>query len=123
MGQTIGLCRLPRRRRRQTTKGDGLPHQGEHGMVNCMATTKITITLPDHQLREIRKRVADQESPSVSGFIQQAVERSLENAGAFRAMVYEALQATGGALKPAERAWARRMLSPRKRGGKPRKAA
>jgi len=92
-------------------------------MVNCMATTKITITLPDHQLREIRKRVADQESPSVSGFIQQAVERSLENAGAFRAMVDEALQATGGALKPAERAWARRMLSPRKRGAKPRKAA
>ena len=93
------------------------------GMVNCMATAKITITLPDHQLREIRKRVADQESPSVSGFIQRAVQKSLENATAFRAMVDEALQATGGALKPAERAWARRVLSPRKRGGKPRKAA
>jgi Arc/MetJ-type ribon-helix-helix transcriptional regulator len=93
------------------------------GMVNGMATTKITITLPDHQLREIRKRVADQETPSVSGFIQRAVQKSLENADAFRAMVDEALQATGGALKPAERAWARRVLSPRKRGGKPRKAA
>jgi Arc/MetJ-type ribon-helix-helix transcriptional regulator len=92
-------------------------------MVNGMATSKITITLPDHQLREIRKRVADQESPSVSGFIQQAVQKSLENASAFRAMVDEALRATGGALKPAERAWARRTLSPRKRGGKPRKAA
>jgi hypothetical protein len=34
------------------------------------------------------------ESPSVSG--QQAVQRSLENAGAFRAMVDEVLQATGG---------------------------
>ena len=92
-------------------------------MVHGMATTKITITLPDRELAEIRSRVATQESASVSGFIQQAVRKSLENAAEFRAMVDEALKETGGPLTPRERAWAARMLSPRKRGGKPRKAA
>lgn len=92
-------------------------------MVDGMATTKITITLPDRQLEEIRRRVAAQESPSVSGFIQQAVQKSLENAAEFRALVDEALAATGGPLTAKERAWARRMLGPRKRGAKPRKAA
>ena len=93
------------------------------GMVDCMATAKITITLPDRQLDEIRKRVAAQDSPSVSGFIQQAVQKSLENAAEFRAIVEEALKTTGGPLKPKERAWARKMLAARKRGTKPRKAA
>jgi Arc/MetJ-type ribon-helix-helix transcriptional regulator len=92
-------------------------------MVNGMATAKITITLPDPQLEEIRKRVAAQESPSVSGFIQQAVQKSLDNAVEFRAMVEQALNETGGPLKPKERAWARRMLSARKRKAKPKKAA
>jgi Arc/MetJ-type ribon-helix-helix transcriptional regulator len=92
-------------------------------MVDGMATTKITITLPDRQLEEIRKRVTAEDSPSVSGFIQQAVQKSLENGAAFRAMVEEALKETGGPLKPKERAWARKMLSARKRGTRPRKAA
>jgi Arc/MetJ-type ribon-helix-helix transcriptional regulator len=92
-------------------------------MVRGMATTKITITLPDRQLEEIRKRIAAQESASVSGFIQQAVQKSLENAAEFRAMVNDALKETGGPLTPKERAWARKMLSPRKRGARPRKAA
>ncbi len=88
-----------------------------------MATTKITITLPDRQLEEIRRRVTSQDSPSVSGFIQQAVRKSLENAAEFRAMVDEALMETGGPLKPRERAWAKKMLSARKRGTKLRKVA
>jgi Arc/MetJ-type ribon-helix-helix transcriptional regulator len=92
-------------------------------MVNGMATKKITITLPDRQLDEIRKRVAAQESPTISGFIQLAVQKSLENAAAFRAMIDEGLAETGGPLTSRERAWARRMLTPRKRGAKPRKAA
>ena len=93
-------------------------------MVYGMATTsKITITLPDRQVAEIRKRVAAQDSPSVSGFIQQAVQKSLENAAEFRAMVEKALKETGGPLKAKERAWARKMLSPRKRGAKPQKVA
>ena len=92
-------------------------------MVICMATTKITITLPNRQLEEIRKRVAAQESQSISGFIQQAVQKSLENAAEFRAAIDEALAATGGPLTPKERAWARKLLSPRKRGAKARKVA
>jgi hypothetical protein len=89
-----------------------------------MATSKITITLLDRQLEEIRKRVAAQDAPNVSGFIQQAVPRSLENAVEFRAMVQEALRETGGPLKPPERAWAKGMLAPGgSRRAKPRKAA
>jgi len=87
-----------------------------------MASKKITITLPDRQLEEIRKRVAVQESPTISGFIQQAVQKSLENSAAFLAMIDEGLSATGGPPKPRERAWAR-MLSARRRGAKPRKVA
>jgi Arc/MetJ-type ribon-helix-helix transcriptional regulator len=92
-------------------------------MVHCMASKKITITLPDRQIAEIEKRIAAQDSPNVSAFIQQAVQRSLENAAEFRAIVGEALQKSGGPLKPKERAWARRMLAARKRGAKAGKAA
>ena len=92
-------------------------------MVDGMATTKITITLPDRQLEEIRKRVAARRSSSISGFIQHAVQKSLENEVAFRAMLEEGLRATGGPPTPKERAWARRMLTPRKRGSKSRTAA
>ena len=88
-----------------------------------MATAKVTITLPDRQLEEIRKRVAARDSPSVSGFIQEAVQRSLENAAEFREIVAEALKKTGGPLKGKERAWARKMLSARRRGTRPRTAA
>lgn len=92
-------------------------------MVFGMATAKITITLPDRQLEEIRKRVAAEESASVSGFIQQAVQKSLENAAEFRVLIDDALKATGGPLTAKERSWARKILSTRKRGTKPRTAA
>jgi Arc/MetJ-type ribon-helix-helix transcriptional regulator len=83
-----------------------------------MVTTKITITLPDQQIEEICKRVAARNSPSISGFVQQAVQKSLENAAAFRAMVDAGLNATGGPPKPRERSWARRMLSALEEGGR-----
>ena len=92
-------------------------------MVDGMATTKITITLPDDQLEEIRKRVADQDSPTISGFIQHAVQKSLDNAAEFRAMVKEGLKETGGPVNAKERAWARTMLASQRRGSKPRKIA
>ncbi|HEY7391278.1 MAG TPA: ribbon-helix-helix domain-containing protein [Bryobacteraceae bacterium] len=88
-----------------------------------MASTKITITLPDRQLEEIRKHVAARDASSVSGFIQRAVQKSLENEAALQAMLDEMLQETGGPLTAKERTWARRMLAPRKRKAKPRKAA
>jgi len=91
-----------------------------------MATTKVTITLPDSQIEELRRRVACGESDSVSRFVQRAVGKSLENAAAYEAMIAQALAETGGPVTPKERAWARRMLTPRKRApkaGKRRKAA
>lgn len=84
-------------------------------MVNYMATVKITITLPDKQIEEIRKRVAVHESASVSGFVQRAVQRTLLNSSEFSAMVDQGLIETGGPLTQKERAWARKMLSPQKR--------
>ena len=87
-----------------------------------MTTAKITITSPDRQLEEIRKRVAAQSSARASGFIQVAVQKSLENAAEFTAIVAEGLKKTGGPLKPKERAWARKMLSPRSRATMPRTA-
>jgi Arc/MetJ-type ribon-helix-helix transcriptional regulator len=87
-----------------------------------MATAKITITLLGRQLEAIRKRVSAQESPSVSAFVRHAVQKSLENAAEFQVMLDEALEATGGPLTPKERAWARRMLAPRKRGVRARNA-
>ena len=97
-----------------------------NGMVAGMATTKITITLPDAQLEEIRQRVAAHESPSISGLVQRAVQRYLENDAEFEAHVDKALMETGGPISPKERAWARKMLAPRKvrtKSAKPRKAA
>lgn len=93
------------------------------GMVVGMATTKITITVPDGQLAQIKKRVVAREATSVSGFIQRAVQKSLENEAEFRAMIEEGLEATGGPLTASERAWARKMLTPRKRRSKARKIA
>jgi Arc/MetJ-type ribon-helix-helix transcriptional regulator len=92
-------------------------------MVDGMAATKITITVPNRQLEEIRKRVAAHYSSSVSGFIQQAVQKCLENAAEFHTMVAQGLKETGGPLKHKERAWARKMLSARQRRSKPGKAA
>src|SRR6185437_9527745 len=42
-------------------------------MVSSMATTKVTITLQDEQLEEIRALVNAGEAASVSGFVQHAV--------------------------------------------------
>jgi Arc/MetJ-type ribon-helix-helix transcriptional regulator len=90
-------------------------------MVNSMATRKITITLPDRQIEEIRKRVAAQDSPSISGFVQEAVQKSLASRAEFHATVEEALKQTGGPLRPKERAWAKSVLAAPKRGtGSPR---
>lgn len=80
-----------------------------------MAAAKITITLQDKEIEEIRKRVAVHESASVSGFIQRAVQRTLMNSAEFSAMVDQGLIEAGGPLTAKERAWAQRMLSPQKR--------
>jgi Arc/MetJ-type ribon-helix-helix transcriptional regulator len=94
-------------------------------MVFGMATTKITITLHDHQVKEIRSIVAAGQAGSVSAFVQHAVGVALSDAAGWKEMLEDALQQTGGPLTKKERAWADALLSPQapKRGGKRGRAA
>ena len=94
-------------------------------MVFGMATSKITITLEDDQVEEIRALVAAGKAASVSGFVRHAVEVGLYDAAGWREMLEDALQQTGGPLTKKERAWADALLSPqgRKRGVRRGKAA
>ena len=94
-------------------------------MVFGMATSKITITLHDDQVKEIRSLVAAGQAASVSGFVQHAVGVALSDAAGWKEMLEDALKQTGGPLTKKERAWADALLSPRqqKRGGKKGKAA
>jgi Arc/MetJ-type ribon-helix-helix transcriptional regulator len=95
-------------------------------MVSGMATTKITITLPDDQIHEIRSLVAAGEAANISAFVKHAVGVSLSDAAGWREMLNVALQQTGGPLTTKERAWADAILAPRPSRGpgkRKRKAA
>jgi Arc/MetJ-type ribon-helix-helix transcriptional regulator len=83
-----------------------------HGMGFGMATTKITITLEDHQPAEIRALVAAGAAASVSGFVKHAVGVALSDAAGWREMLEDALRQTGGPLTKRERTWADPILSP-----------
>lgn len=80
-----------------------------------MATTKVTITLTDDQLRQVRALVAAGRVRSVSAFVQHAVTVSLFDAAGWREMLDEALQQTGGPLSKAERGWADAILGTKRR--------
>jgi Arc/MetJ-type ribon-helix-helix transcriptional regulator len=80
-----------------------------------MATRKITLTLRDDQLQEVRALVAAGRAASVSAFVQHAVAVALSDAAGWREMLNEALQQTGGPLTQKERAWADSLLSADKR--------
>jgi Arc/MetJ-type ribon-helix-helix transcriptional regulator len=71
-----------------------------------MATKKITITLDEAQLDQVRSLVRAQTAPSVSGFVQHAVAIALDDVAGWGAMLAEALRQTGGARSADERAWA-----------------
>jgi len=88
-------------------------------MVPGMATTKVTITLEQDQLDEIRKLVEAERASSVSGFVKHAVGIALHDAAGWKEMLEEALEHSGGPLTKRERAWADTLLSPRP--GKPRR--
>jgi Arc/MetJ-type ribon-helix-helix transcriptional regulator len=82
-------------------------------MVFGMATTKVTITLEDSQLEEIRAVVKAGAAASVSAFVKHAVGVALFDAAGWREMLEDALRQTGGPLMKKERAWADALLSPR----------
>ena len=91
----------------------------------CVATTKITITLPSDQVEEVRALAAAGEISSVSAFVKQAVDMALHDAAGWRQMLKDALDQTGGPLTKKERAWADALLSRRdhKKASRKRKAA
>lgn len=76
-------------------------------MVIGMATTqKVTVTLPIQAVEAIRGLVADGKAESVSGFVQHAVQVSLDDVAGWGAMLATALEQTGGPLTADERVWA-----------------
>jgi Arc/MetJ-type ribon-helix-helix transcriptional regulator len=93
-----------------------------HGMVCGMATVKITVTLPEEQLEEIRGLVANGRAANISAFAKHAVAVALADASGWKEMLDEALQQTGGPLTKRERIWADTALTP-KRERRKRKAA
>ena len=90
-----------------------------------MATAKITITLPDDQVEEIRSLVAAGRAANTSAFVRHAVGVALYDAAGWRDVLADALLQTGGPLTKKERAWADAVLSPeprKKSSGKGRAA-
>jgi Arc/MetJ-type ribon-helix-helix transcriptional regulator len=71
-----------------------------------MATKKVTVTLDELQLDQIRSLVQAGTASSVSGFVQHAVGVALDDVAGWGAMLAEALRNTGGAMSDEERAWA-----------------
>ena len=89
-----------------------------------MASRKITVTLQDDQLEEIRSLIAAGRAENVSAFVQHAVGIALYDAAGWKEMLEDALRQTGGPLTKKERAWADALLSgAKKRGVKKGKAA
>jgi Arc/MetJ-type ribon-helix-helix transcriptional regulator len=88
------------------------------GMVNGMATRKVTVTLEEAQLDQIRKLVDAGSASSVSGFVQHAVSVAIDDVAGWGALLAEALRDSGGPLTDEERAWADGLLgTPRRRRG------
>jgi Arc/MetJ-type ribon-helix-helix transcriptional regulator len=80
-------------------------------MVIGMATMqKVTVTLPADAVESIRDLVASGKADSVSGFVQHAVQVSLDDITGWGAMLAQALRETGGDLTPEERTWASDVL-------------
>lgn len=84
-------------------------------MVVGMATRKVTVTLGEEQLHQIRKLVDTGSATSVSGFVQHAVSVALDDVVGWGALLAEALRDTGGPLTDEERAWADGLLGNRRR--------
>ena len=82
-------------------------------MVFGMATRKVTVTLEQAQLDQIRRLVDAGSASSVSGFVQHAVAVAIDDVAGWGALLAEALRDTGGPLTNEERAWADDLLGTR----------
>jgi Arc/MetJ-type ribon-helix-helix transcriptional regulator len=87
-----------------------------------MATTKITITLPNDQIDAIRELVVAGRASSVSAFVKHSVAVGLFDADGWRKTLNDALQQTGGPLTKEERKWADGLLCPPDREPEARKS-
>ncbi len=80
-------------------------------MVFGMASTqKITVTIPAESVAAIRHLVTTGQADSVSGFVQHAIRIALDDLTGWGVTLAQALDETGGAMTPEERAWADRVL-------------
>ena len=86
-----------------------------------MATVKLTVTLPEEQIQEIRALIETGHAESVSGFVQHAVRIALHDAAGWRELLGQALDQTGGPLTNKERQWADAVLNKEERKKHPRK--
>lgn len=89
-------------------------------MVSGMATTKVTVTLENKQVEEIRALVNAGEAANISAFVQHAVRIALNDAAGWRDLLDDAMQQTGGPLTKRERAWADKRLGSQQRKKGPR---
>ena len=83
-------------------------------MVVGMATRKVTVTLDEAQLEQVRALVDAGNASSVSGFVQHAVSMAIDDVAGWGALLAEALRDTGGPLTDEERAWADELLGTRR---------
>jgi Arc/MetJ-type ribon-helix-helix transcriptional regulator len=88
-----------------------------------MATTKVTVTLPQDQLEAIQRLVARGKASNVSQFVRHAVEVSLADVEGWSVMLRQALDQTGGPLTQAERVWADSVLGAGSKGRAKRRVA
>ena len=75
-------------------------------MVSGTASKKITITLADLPVEQIRDLVTAGRAASVSGFVQHAVGVAIDDVAGWGAMLAQALDESGGPMSAEERAWA-----------------
>lgn len=92
-------------------------------MVSGMATRKVTVTLPEEQLAQVRGLVESGAAASVSAFVQHAVAVAVDDAAGWGAVLAEALRETGGPLSADERAWADEVIGATKAGRRRRGSA
>lgn len=79
-------------------------------MVIGMASKKVTVTLPEEQVVQIKSLVETGRATSVSGFVQHAVGVALDDMAGWASMLAVALDETGGPLTDRERQWADELL-------------
>lgn len=79
-------------------------------MVSGMATRKVTVTLDEAQIEQVRRLVAAGSSASVSAFVRHAVAVALDDVAGWGVLLVAALRSTGGPLTDEERSWADNVL-------------